>query len=106
ELEKVMKEAERTNKERVRRELDLELSHPDAAYARYAGSFGRQIPLKGKTMREIILEDPAHKALTEKLAALEKERRRLSAEFMKRTDLAAVAELDKVIREVRSTGKK
>ena len=106
ELEKIMKEAERTGRERVKRELELELSNPDAAYARYAGSFGQQIPVKGKTMREIILEDPAHKALSEKFAALDKERKRLSAEFMKKTDLAAVAELDKVIREVRSTGKK
>ena len=48
ELEKLMKEGEKLNKERIRRELELELNNKDAAYARYLNTFGINLPVKGK----------------------------------------------------------
>ena len=47
ELEKLMKEGEKLNKERIRRELELELNNKDAAYARYLNTFGINLPVKG-----------------------------------------------------------
>ena len=106
ELEKIMLEAESLNKQRIKRELELELLYKDAAYARYTASFGLQLPVKGNTMQEIIMKDPAYTALVRKLGELNRKRQLLSRKFMNRTDDPAVQELAHVIKILRDAGKK
>ena len=106
ELKELMEKADKLNKERIKRELFLELNNKEAAYARYVGSFDLKLPVKGRTMQEIVMGDKEYKNLVEKLAELNKERKKLSSAFMKQTGIPAIDELNKVIKEVRKTGKR
>lgn len=106
ELKKVMEKADKLNRERIKRELYLELKNKDAAYARYAGTFELKLPVKGKTMQEIVMADGEYKKLVAELTELNKKRKKLSSAFMKETSVPAIAELDKVIKEVRKAGKR
>lgn len=106
ELKKVMKEAEKVNRERIKRELELELKNQAAAYARYTASFGLKLSHSGKSMQEIVLNDPIYKKWMKELDSLNKKRQKLSAELMKNLSLPEVKELSSAIKEVRSAGKK
>ena len=57
-------------------------------------------------MKENVWNDPEYKTLVDELSKLNQSRKRLSSEFMKKTDIPAIAELDKVIKEVRKSGRK
>ena len=106
ELEKIMLEAENLNKQRIKRELELELLHKDAAYARYTASFGLQQPVKGDSMQEIVMKDPVYSGLVKKLGELNKKRQLLSRKFMNRTGEPAIRELAHIIKILRDAGKK
>ena len=106
ELEKIMLEAENLNKQRIKRELELELLHKDAAYARYTASFGLQQPVKGDSMQEIVMKDPVYSGLVKKLGELNKKRQLLSRKFMNRTGEPAIRELAHIIKILREAGKK